>query len=51
MLHHVCRSHAGGNLTKNWDVDDLCAVEIFREDDGTGLVRMALNDAFFFQRT
>ncbi len=51
MLHHVCRRHAGGNLAEDRNVDDFSAVEVFREDDGTGLMRMALDDAFFFQRT
>lgn len=51
MLHHVGGGHAGRNLAEDRNVDDFRAVEIFREDDGTGFVRMALDDAFFLQRT
>jgi Flp pilus assembly protein TadD len=51
MLHHVCRSHAGGDLAEDRDVDDFCTVEVFWKDDGPCLVRVALDDAFFLQRT
>ncbi len=51
MLHHVGSGHAGGNLAEDRNVDDFGTIQIFRKNDGTGFVRMALNDAFFFQRT
>ena len=49
VLHHVGSRHAGGNLAEYGNVDDFSAVEVFREDDGTGFVRMALDDPLFFQ--
>lgn len=51
MLHHVSSSHAGGNLAEDRNVDDFSTIEVFREDHRTCFVRMALNDAFFFQCT
>lgn len=51
VLHHVRCGHAGRDLTKDGNVDDFSTVEILGEDDGAGLMRVALDDAFFFQRT
>lgn len=51
MLHHVSGSHAGGDLAKDRNIDDFRSVEVFRKHHRTGLMRMTLDDAFFFQGT
>jgi hypothetical protein len=51
VLHHVCCSHACGDLAEDRNVDDFSTVEVFREDDSAGFVRVALDDTFFFQST
>lgn len=42
--------HASWDGAKDGYVDDLSAVEVFREYDGACFVGMPLDDAFFFQR-
>jgi hypothetical protein len=40
----------GGDAAIDRDVHNLATLQIFGENNGSGLVRMALNDAFFLKR-